>query len=160
MTGNPEDPTANGSETWEEVGQQGMPEQMGCPDIRPLGPTLVQLLKVQNVPPAILAGFLAIIVSEYKSFGGRVRKEYQGACNVPVPVEVIALIGELLVGKTRWSREHNAAQTEAARRRTAEWQKKADAIWLKNPKLSPTAVAKRIAPDNWNYVRQLIKPAK
>ena len=87
--------------------------------------------------------------------------EYQGACNVPIPVEVIALIGEKLVGKALWSKEYNDEQTEAARKQVAKWQAKADAVWLKRPKLSPTAVAKRIAPDNWNYVRQRIsKPAK
>ena len=87
--------------------------------------------------------------------------EYQGACNVPIPVEVIALIGEKLVGRAQWSREQNDEQTEAARKRDAEWQAKADAVWRKRPKLSLTAVAKLIAPDNWNYVRQRIsKPAK
>ena len=87
--------------------------------------------------------------------------EYQGACNVPIPVEVIALIGEKLVSRAQWSKEYNDEQTEAARKRDAKWQAKADAVWLKHPKLSPTAVAKRIAPDNWNYVRQRIsKPAK
>ena len=127
---------------WEEVAQRGMPEQIGCPDIRPLGPTVAQLLKAPKVTQATLAGFLAIVKSNYESFG-RVLDEYQGACNVPIPVEVIALIGEKLVGKARWSKEHNDKQAEAARR------------------FSPTAVAKRIAPNNWNYVRQRIsKPAK
>jgi hypothetical protein len=121
---------------------------------------VAQLLEMPNVTQVTLAGFLAIVQSDYESFG-RVRDEYQGACNVPIPVEVIALIGEKLAGKARESREHNARQTEAASRRDAEWQEKADAIWLKNPKLSLTAVARRISPDNWNYVRQRIrKPAK
>jgi hypothetical protein len=145
---------------WEEVAQLGMPEQIGCPDIRPLGPTVAQLLKAPKVTQATLAGFLAIVKSNYESFG-RVLDEYQGACNVPIPVEVIALIGEKLVGRAQWSKEHNDKQAEAARKRSAEWQAKADAEWLKHPKLPPAAVAKRIAPDNWNYVRQRInKPAK
>jgi hypothetical protein len=160
MTSSPERPTANRPVTWEEVGKLGMPEQIGCPDTRPFGPTLAQLLKMPKVTQATLAGYLAIVQSEYKAFG-RVRDEYQGACNVPIPIEVIAMIGEKLVGKARWSRENNAAQTDAARQQVARWQAKAVAIWLKNPKLSRTAVAKRIAPDNWNYVRQrIIKPAK
>jgi hypothetical protein len=121
---------------------------------------VAQLLKMPNVTQAKLAGFLAIAQSDYKSFG-RVRDEYQGACNVPIPVEIIALIGEKLVGKARWSKEERDARTEAADRQRVEWQAKAEAIWRKHPKLSRTAVAKRIAPGNWNYVRQLIcKPAK
>ena len=160
MTGSPEGPTTNRSVTWEEVAQLGMPEQIGCPDIRPLGPTVAQLLKAPKVTQRALAGFLAIVKSSYKSFG-RVPDQYQGACNVPIPVEVIALIGENLVGKARWSRTYNAAQTEQARKQVAKWQAEADAVWLKHPKLSPTAVARRIAPDKWNYVRQRIsKPAK
>jgi hypothetical protein len=137
-----------------------MPEQIGCPDIRPLGPTVGQLLKAPKVTQAALAGFLAILKSYYEAFG-RLPDEYQGACNVPIPTEVIDLIGEKLVGPAQWSKEHNDKQAEAARKRDAEWQAKADVVWLKHPELSPTAVAKRIAPDNWNYVRQRInKPAK
>ena len=125
-----------------------------------MGPTLNQLLKAPKVTQAALAGYLAIVTSDYKALG-HVPSEYQSACNVPIPVEVIALIGEKLVSKALWSKEYNAAQTEQARKQDAKWQAKADAVWRKNPKLSLTAVAKRIAPDNWNYVRQLIsKPAK
>ena len=145
---------------WEKVARLGMPEQIGCPDIRPLGPTVAQLLTAPKVTQATLAGFLAIVKSYYEDFG-RLPTEYQGACNVPIPIEVIALIGEKLVGPAQWSKEHNDKQAEAARKRDAEWQAEADAVWLKHPELSPTAVAKRIAPDNWNYVRQRInKPAK
>jgi hypothetical protein len=125
-----------------------------------LGPTVAQLLKARKVTQARLAGFLAIVKSYYESFG-RLPNEYQGACNVPIPIEVIALIGERLVGRAQWSKEHNDKQAEAARKRDAEWQAKADAEWLKHPKLSLRAVAQRIAPDNCNYVRQRIsKPAK
>ena len=159
MTGSPEGPAANSSVAWEEVAQLGMPQQIGCPDIRPLGPTVAQLLKARKVTQATLAGFLAIVKSDYKSFG-RVRDEYQGACNVPIPVDIIALIGEKLVGKARWSKTYNAAQTEQARKLAAKWQAKADVVWRKNKKLSLTAVAKRIAPNNWNYARQVIRKPK
>src|SRR5215471_16029960 len=156
MTCSPEGPTANRSETWEEVAQLGMPEQIGCPDVRPLGPTVTQLLKAPKVTQAALAGFLAIVKSDYKAFG-RVRDEYQGACNVPIPVEIIALIGEKLVGKARWSKEGRDARTETADKQHVKWQAKADVVWSKNKKLSLTAVAQHIAPNNWNYVRQLIR---
>jgi hypothetical protein len=160
MTGSPERPTANRSETWEEVGQLGMPEQIGCPDIRPLGPTLAQLLEVPKVTQATLAGFLAILLSDYRSFG-RVRDEYKGACNVPIPVEVIALIGEKLVGKVRWAKEGRDARTETAKRKHAMWQAKANVHWKKNKELTRSAVARLIDRDNWKYIRQLIhKPTK
>ena len=160
MTGSPKGLIANSSVTWEEVAQLGMPEQIGCPDIRPLGPTVAQLLKAPKVTQATLAGFLAIVKSYYKAFG-HLPDEYQGACNVPIPIEVIALIGEKLVSKALWSKKYNAAQTEQARKQDAKWQATAEAVWRKHPKLSPRAVAQRIAPDNWNYVRQRIsKPAK
>jgi hypothetical protein len=137
--------------------------QIGCPDVRQeiiLGPTLAQLLQARKVTQAALAGFLAIVKSNYEVLG-HVPDEYRGACNVPIPIEVIALIGEKLVSKALWSKKYNAAQMEQARKQDAKLQAQADAVWLKRPKLSPTAVAKRIAPDNWNYVRQRIsKPAK
>ena len=145
---------------WEEVARRGMPEQIGCPDTRPVGPTVAQLLNASKVTEANLAGFLAIVKSYYEAFGF-LPAGYQGACNVPLPIEIIALIGEKLVGPAQWSREQNDKQAEAARKRDAEWQAKADAVWLKCPKLSSTAVAKRIAPNNWNYARQRIsKPPK
>jgi hypothetical protein len=144
---------------WEEVAQLGMPEQIGCPDVRPLGLTVAQLLKAPKVSQAALAGFLAIVKSNYEAFG-RVRVEYQSACNVPIPVEVIALIGEKLVGKARWSKEGRDARTETADKQRVKWQAKADVVWSKNKKLSLTAVAQRIAPNNWNYVRQLIRKPK
>ena len=115
MTCSPKGPIANRSVTWEEVAQLGMPEQIGCPDIRPLGPTVAQLLNAPKVTQATLAGFLAIVKSYYEAFG-RVPDEYQGACNVPIPVEVIALIGEKLVGRAQWSKEQNDKQAEAARK--------------------------------------------
>ena len=159
MTGSPEEPTANRTVKWEEVAQLGMPEQIGCPDIRPLGPTVAQLLKARKVTQATLAGFLAIVKSYYEAFG-RLPHEYQGACNVPIPIEVIALIGEKLVGKARWSKEGRDARTETADKQHVKWQAKADVVWRKNKKLSRTAVAQRIAPNNWNYVRQLIRKPK
>ena len=151
MTSSPKGP-------WEKVAQLGMPEQIGCPDIRPLGPTVAQLLEAPKVTQATLAGFLAIAKSYYKAFG-RLPNEYQGACNVPIPIEVIALIGEKLVGKARWSKEGRDARTETADKQHVKWQANADVVWRKNKRLSLTAVAQRIAP-NWNYVRQLIRKPK
>ena len=69
MTRSPKGPIANRSVTWEEVAQRGMPEQIGCPDVRPLGPTVAQLLKAPKVTQATLAGFLAIVKSYYEAFG-------------------------------------------------------------------------------------------
>jgi hypothetical protein len=180
MTSSPKGLIANSSVTWEEAAQLGMrSSQIGCPDIRQetteilwppkvedkrivptMGPTLNQLLKAPKVTQAALAAFLAIVKSNYEARGD-VPGEYQGACNVPIPVEVIALIGEKLVSKALWSKKYNAAQTEQARKQEAKWQAAAEAVWRKQPELSPTAVAKRIAPDNCNYVRQRIsKPKK
>src|SRR6516162_1946430 len=159
MTGSPEGPTANRSAAWEEVAQLGMPEQIGCPDVRPLGPTVAQLLKAPKRTQAALAGFLANVKSCYEAFG-RVPDEYQGACNVPIPVEVIDLIGEKLVGKARWFKERRDARTETADKQHVEWQAKADVVWRKNKKLSRKAVAQRIEHKKWNYVRQVIRKPK
>jgi hypothetical protein len=73
-----------------------MPQQIGCPDIRPLGPTV----------------------------------------------------------------EGRDARTETANKQHVKWQAEAGIVWRKNKKLSLTAVAKHIAPNNWNYVRQLIRKPK
>jgi hypothetical protein len=106
MTCSPKGPIAK-SVTWEEVAQLGMPEQIGCPDVRPLGPTVAQLLKAPKVTQAALAGFLAIVKSYHEAFG-RLPDEYQGACNVPIPIEVIALIGEKLAKESYPGCRHRA----------------------------------------------------
>ena len=57
--------------------------------------------------------------------------------------------------------EEREARTKAADKQHAKWQADADAVWRKNKKLSRIAVAKRIAPNDWKYVRQVItKPQK
>jgi hypothetical protein len=134
----------------------------GCPDTRQeitLGPTLAQLLAGKGTQAA-LAGYLAAVKSNYE-IHGYVPDEYLGARNVPIPIEVIPLIGAMLLEKGVWSKTYNVAQAEVARKQAAKWQAEAVAIWRKNPNLSRTAVAKLIAPENWNYVRQRIsKPTK
>jgi hypothetical protein len=165
MTRSPKGLIANRSVTPEEMAQVmgTRSAYYGCPDTRQeiiLGRTLPQLLEAREVTKAALAGFLATVKSNYEVLGC-VPDEYQGARNVPIPIEVMSLIAEKLVDKALWSKKCNAAQTEAARKQDAKWQAEADAVWRKRPKLSLTAVAKRIAPKNWNYVRQRIsKPAK
>jgi hypothetical protein len=179
MTDSPKGLIANSSITWEEAAQLGMRSpQIGCPDIRQeiinlwppkvedkqivrrMGPTLSQLLTAPKVTQAALAGYLAIVTSNYEALG-HVPSEYQGDCNIPIPLEVIALIGKTLVSKALWSEKYNAAQTEQALKQGAKWQAAAEAVWRTHPKLKPAAVAKRIAPDKWNYVRQRIcKPEK
>jgi hypothetical protein len=94
-------------------------DKMGCPDTRLLCPTLDHLLKSTKVTQAALSGFLAIAKSYYEALGF-VPPQYQGTCNVPIPIEVIPMIGEKLVSKARWSKEYNAAQTETARKQVAK----------------------------------------
>jgi hypothetical protein len=150
----------NGVLTPDENAEPGIYwDQMGCPDVRLLCPTLDQLLearKAGKVTQAALSGFLAIVKSYYEALG-HVPHQYQGDCNVPIPIEVIVLGGEKLVGKARWSKDVRDARTATADKRHVKWQADADVVWLKHPKLSRTAVAKIIAPNKRNYVRQVIK---
>jgi hypothetical protein len=123
----------NGLLTPDENAEPGIYwDQMGCPDVRLLCPTLDHLLKSRKVTQAALSGFLAIVKSYYEALG-RVPHEYQGACNAPIPVEVITLIGEKLVSKARWSKAANAAKTEAALKQDAKLQAEANAVWLSTP---------------------------
>jgi hypothetical protein len=105
----------------------------GCPDTRQeitLGPTLAQLLAGKGTQAA-LAGYLAAVKSNYE-IHGHVPDEYLAARNVPIPIEVIALIGEKLLEKGAWSKTYNVVQAEAARKQAAKRQAQAVAIWLKN----------------------------
>src|SRR6266511_4054994 len=89
MTCSPKGLIANSSVTWEQVAQLAMRSaQIGCPDVRQeitkilwppkvedeqiirgMGPTLGQLLKAPKVTQAALAGFLAIVKSNYEALG-------------------------------------------------------------------------------------------
>ena len=87
--------------------------------------------------------------------------EFQSADNMPVPIEVVVMIGDLLVGARKWAAMHNGARRDRKRWRKAKWQAKADPVWQRNPLLSERAVAKIIAPDEVEAVRKLItKPKK
>jgi hypothetical protein len=71
---------------------------------------------------------------------GYVPNNYQGACNIPIPIQVIEMIGEKLVGKARWSKERRDAQTQTAKRKHDMWQAKANVHWKENKELTRSAV--------------------
>jgi hypothetical protein len=77
-----------------------------------------------------------------------------------VPVEVLALVGEILVGPRTWVETYNTARAEAERPKKEQWQRQAESIWQRNSKLSKTAVGKIIDPDKFNTIRQVIKKPK
>jgi hypothetical protein len=138
----PKERTAHKPLKPEEMAQGTRSAFYGCPDTRQeitLGPALVQLLAGKGTQAA-LAEYLTAVKSNYE-IHGHVRDEYLAARNVPIPIEVIALIGEKLLEKGAWPKTYNVAQAEAVRKQAAKRQAQAVAIWLKYPKLSPTAVA-------------------
>lgn len=77
--------------------------------------TLADLLaKGERVTQADLVRLLATI-SAFHDGLGKVPAEYQGATNAPVPVEILAMIGEALAGRDQWSKIYNTARAETAR---------------------------------------------
>jgi hypothetical protein len=121
-----------------------------------VSPTVSELLaridNRQKVRPAELAQVLAAIAAHIEH--GAVPAHFE-------PIKIFDLIGQELVDRETWSKLHNAARAEAARSRRAEWQRQADELRRKNPRLSPTAIAKRIAGDHWEAARKVIfKPQK
>ena len=130
----------NGFLTPDENAEPGIYwDQMGCPDLQLLCPTLAQLLKARKVTQGALSGFLAIFKSYYEALG-HVPHNYQGPCNIPIPIQVIEMIGEKLVGKARWSKERRDAQTQTAKRKHDMWQAKANVHWKENKELTRSAV--------------------
>jgi hypothetical protein len=113
------------------------------------------LAKRKKVTQGDLARLLATIGAFYTAFRN-VPAEFQSATNAPVPVEVLAMMGEALAGPDQWSKIHNTARAETARVDREQLQRQAEEIWQRHPHLSKSAVAKKIAPDRWKTARKII----
>lgn len=73
-------------------------------------------------------------------------------------VDVKQIEPEIVTGakSRRGSRKGNSAKAAEATAKHEAWQAKAEAIWRKNPLLSPRDVARRIDPERWDYIRKRI----
>jgi hypothetical protein len=73
---------------------------------------------------------------------------HRGLVDALIPVKIITIIGEKLIGGSQWSNVQNVARREAAQRGwVSSAQVKADAEWRKNPRLSKYKMAELIEPD-------------
>ena len=67
------------------------------------------------------------------------------------------IVGEITKPPRPWLEAKNAAGQEQQRM----WQAQADDIWRQEPELKNSAVARRIDPQRWKYIRKRIrKPTK
>jgi hypothetical protein len=83
-------------------------------------PSVVELIaKGKKAPHVELARLLAAIRTFYTALG-YVPAKFQSATNAPVPVEILALVGEALVSRSEWAAINNAASAEAAGDRHAQ----------------------------------------
>lgn len=132
-------------------------------------PTLTNLLAAKRSKRKNAVRFLTALGAFYEAFG-RVPPEYQSDVNIPVPAEAVDFIGKLLVGSTSYNKEANARRAEIADAEHAVWQAKANEDYKTDrarrqrnpqlPRLTLSAVAKRIDPDRWQYIRQVIRKPK
>jgi hypothetical protein len=122
--------------------------------------TLKQLLAREKPRRGDLARFLAAVKVFHEL--GQVPPEFQGADSVPIPAEVVTMIGELLAGGEAWATEKNAVRAQAAAQEDSALQARAEEIWRRQPHLSKSAVAKLISPspDQFHTVRQKITKPK
>jgi hypothetical protein len=124
-----------------------------------VAPTLQQLRTRKKLLRVDLARFLAAL-KVFHEVRGRIPPDFQGAINVPVPIEVLEMAGKLL-SAGKWLEMANAVRAREARREDRRLQAQADKIWLHNSRLSKSNVAEMIAPGRANTVRQKItKPQK
>lgn len=127
--------------------------------VRTTSPTLAQLLARKKPRGIDLARFLAAIAAFDEL--GDIPPAFQGARSVPIPLQVITMMGEFLGGRAAWSAISNTLRAEAAARQAAGWQARADEIWASHPGFSTRAVAKIISPDKFDAIRRkIIKPKK
>ena len=112
-----------------------------------LHPTVAELLEQYHqagkVKEGDLARLLAAIKAHYELLG-QVRPEHQSAHNAPVPVEIIAVIGEVFAGKEKWAKTENDARTNAAGLRDVQLRNIAEKLWRSYPKMSAKQIGERI----------------
>jgi hypothetical protein len=109
-----------------------------------VAPTLKQLAARKKPQRIDLARCLAGIKVFHEL--GRTLPEFQSTHTVPVPVEVLEMLGEYLAGTAAWAAEQNAVRAQKAAEDAKEWQVMANKIWRDNPLplLSKLKVAKKI----------------
>ncbi len=123
---------------------------------------LAHRAKERKIRRTDLARLLAAIGSHYVALGD-VPAQLQGAKNAPVPVEILNIVCEELVGGRQWTRLQIEARERAdkARRRRQRremlLQRRAEKVWRRRPDLSRVAVAKIIDPRHWNVTRRVIR---
>ena len=127
-----------------------------------VAPSLTQLLTRKRIRPIDVARFLAAIKILHE-VSGRVPPQFQGAKNLPVPVEVIEIAGKLLGGGANWAALKNTVRKQAAVEKVAVWQAAANEVWARNSDLTNRAVAEKIAPKlapgRANTIRRkIVKP--
>ena len=105
-----------------------------------IAPTLKQLLACKRPRAVDVTRFLAAAKVFHEL--GRTPSEFQSADNVPVPVEVITMVGKLLTGTAARAAAQNAVRAQASARQAKAWQAKANEIWRHHPRLSKRAVCK------------------
>jgi hypothetical protein len=112
-----------------------------------ISPTLEQLLAREKPKRGDIARFLAAVKVFHEL--GQVPPEFRGADSVPIPPEVVTMIGEYLAGKEAWATEQNAVRAQAAAPEDSALQARAEEIWRRQPHLSNSAVAKLISPKQF-----------
>jgi hypothetical protein len=73
---------------------------------------------------------------------------------------LMVVAAELRRGVPEFATEHNDQRKAAAASKQARWQRQADAIWARSPRLTRTVVAGMIDPKRSNYIRRKITPTE
>jgi hypothetical protein len=111
--------------------------------------TVAKLLKQGKKAPHVELGRTLAAIATFYSRLGYIPARFQTAINVPVPVELLALVVEVLGGRSTWSEAENQARAEAARDRYVQIRQAAEKVRQKHPMLanSDLAIAKKMAAD-------------
>jgi len=102
---------------------------------KPLADLLAQKRGGKKINHADLGYYLAALRA------GQPRRK-----GVLVPAEIIDVVGEILLSGLGWAKACNEARKVKAAQEAQRWQRLADPIWAKRPRLHATRVADMIVP--------------
>jgi len=135
----------------------------GLPPLITVAPTLKTALDQLQAGATVTSGDLVRLLAAMRAFQevfGSVPPLYnQTARTLLVPIDVLDVICERLVGRREYVIEARKARVNASRKRRLQKQREAERLWDRRPDLTNnfSETARIIAPTKWDTVRRILK---
>jgi hypothetical protein len=127
--------------------------------VAPTLKTMLDQLRAGKAPKTGDLVRLLVTLKAYQETFGQIPPPYQSARVVPVPIDLLDVIGERLIGRAQYVVEARKARSDATRMEWDQLQRAAEDLWKRKPELAGnfSEAARIVAPGRWNTVRRFLK---